>query len=152
MELLQSIANHANLEKQHLAESLDNTNKNLEQLYVTIRPAVQPPTRGCTDPYSCTKSVWFVRRLYAIPYDLYSLLCSCFMCGLCGPLPAQKLGHPVDQLLRLLYKTLHLTFSLCLYPVSVGIQVCVSSPPIDLSFITLGKVKTLISLSLKVNK
>ena len=28
----------------------------------------------------------------------------------------------------------------------------VSSPPIDLSFISLGKVKTLISLSLKVNK
>ena len=30
--------------------------------------------------------------------------------------------------------------------------VCVFSPPIDLSFITLGKVKTLISLSLKVYK
>ena len=52
------------------------------------------------------------------------------------------------SLLRLLSEILCLTFSPCLYPVSVEIQVCVSSPPIDLSFITLGKAETLISLSL----
>ena len=41
-----------------------------------------------------------------------------------------------------------ITLLSCLYLVFVGIQVCVFSPPIDLSFITLGKANTLISLSL----
>ena len=73
--------------------------------------------------------------------NLNTLLCECMA-------QLYEARWSCCSLLRLLKEILYLTFSPCLYPVSVGIQVCVFSPPIDLSFITLGKVKTLISLSL----
>ena len=111
---------------------------------------------GYVQPYGFTASIHNLYGLYGIfmefiRYSINSLYNSYMLKYAGSVIPGSSmilLLSPLSSQLNPLSDFLSLSIS-CLCQ---NTSVCVSSQPIDLSFITLGKVKTLISLSLKVNK